>query len=184
VNTLIRDRFTGHFTDKDISQIEGFLDRDFSENGQVAIGSIFLFAAESKKPVQEVLAECEREWRRNWSFQHPEIRGDVFVPGNIGRRNRMSLESIYLSLGIKCPPGQQEKEEEIPNKAITVSTRNSVYRLGEAGQDGERTISRDKEQLDFTRCRIIYLQLGQSMELSCSDGPHPNWYTSGVISIE
>jgi hypothetical protein len=182
VNAEIKARIQAHFTEKEVGQIEDFLNRGFSENGQIAVASIFLFVSECQKSVAEVLNECEKEWERNWQYQHPEIKGDADAPGAAGIQSRSSLENIYSSLGITSPLCQMKAE--IPAKAITVTTRNSVYRFGEANQSRERTVSRDKKPLDFTRCKIVRLAIGQSMELRCSDGTHPNLYTSDVISIE
>jgi len=73
---------------------------------------------------------------------------------------------------------------EIPNEAFVVRTANSVYRFGEADKDGARTVSRDDRPLEFTRCTILKLEMGEGMELRCHNAPYPRWYTTRVVSIE
>lgn len=178
----IKATLKARFTSEEVTQIESFLDRGFSQNGQIVIASIFLFAKENQKSFADVLSECEKEWKRNWGYQHPDIKGDADAPGAIGIRNRVSLENIYGSL--KLPSPFSPKITEIPTKAITVITENSVYRFGKANQRGERNVSRDKKPLDFVRCRIISLAVGGDMELRCFDSSHPGWYTTPVRLIE
>lgn len=182
MNAEIKSRLEVHFTNEEVAQIKTFLDRGFSPNGQIVIASVFLFAQENKKSVAEVFIECEKEWERNWQYQHPEIKGDADAPGAAGIQNRMSLVNIYSSLNI--PHSPESKKAEISPRAIAVTTRNSVYRFGEANQKGERTVSRDGNPLDFTRCRIVFLNIGDDMELECLDGPHPEWHTTRVFSIK
>lgn len=177
----IKEKIKPHFTSEEVGQIEELLNRQFSKNGQIVIASIFLYAKENQKSVAEVLKECEKEWERNWQYQHPYIKGDPDAPAAAGMQNRASLQNIYSSLGITSPFAS--KKAEIPAKVITVNTENSVYRFGEANQKGERTVSRDGRPLDFTRCRIVSLAVGDNMELSCLDGPHPEWHTTVVCSI-
>ncbi len=105
----IKDAFGLILTSGEVLAIEAFLDRGFSRGGQIAIASIFLFAAEQEKPVVEVLVECEREWKRNWEFQHPEIKGDPDAPGAAGEANRTSLENIYHALNLPSPLVSSEK---------------------------------------------------------------------------
>jgi len=75
-------------------------------------------------------------------------------------------------------------EPDIPKRAVVVTTRHSVYRLGRANSKGERTVSRDTKSLAFTRCTLALLAVGERMELGCLDGPDPLWFTSPVESIE
>lgn len=182
MDTEIKASLQAHFTGEEVAQIEAFLDRGFSKNGQIVIASIFLFANEHQKSVAEVLNECEKEWKRNWQFQHPEIKGDTDAPAAAGIQNRASLGNIYNALQIPSPLSR--KKTEIPIKAVVVSTKNSVYRFGEADQKGERSVSQEGKPLDFSRCRIISLGIGEEMELECLDGPHPGWYTTAIRSIE
>ncbi|TFB09129.1 hypothetical protein E3V08_01335 [Candidatus Atribacteria bacterium MT.SAG.1] len=177
----IKARIKSCFTGKEVERIESFLDRRFSKNGQIVIVSIFTSAKREKISIKKVFIGIEEEWKRNWHFQHPEIKGDPDAPGNAGRQNRMSLENIYSFLGILSP--FKLKENKILAKAIIV-TNNSTYRLGKSGKNGERSVSRDVKPLDFTRCRIVSLSVGKSMELSCLDGSHPKWYTTNVTSIK
>lgn len=146
------------------------------------IASIFFFARDYKKPISEVLQACESEWQRNWNYQHPEIKGDPDAPGAAGLQNRLSLKNIYNALKIPLPSRRSLKPA--PTEKITVKTSNSIYRFGEADNNGRCSISRDERPLDFSVCRITNLAVGQSMELECLDGTHPGWYTSTVLSIE
>jgi hypothetical protein len=179
MNIEIKNKLKNRFTDKEVLQIETFLNKGFSENGQIAVTSIFLYSSEHQKSVEDVLSECGKEWERNWQYQHPDIKGDADAPGGAGTQNKVSLENIYSALKIPSP-----FNTEVPTKAITVTTKNSVYRFSEADKKGKRTISRDENPLDFTQCKILFLAIGKDMELECLDGPHPKWYTSVVRSIK
>lgn len=180
MNAGIRGKMEALFTKEEVAQVEKFFDRGFPPNSQIFIASVFLMAKD-RKSVAEVLIECEKEWQRNWQYQHPDIRGDAGAPGAAGVQNRLSLENIYNALDLPHP--SNVKESEIPAKAIVVTTRNSIYRFGEANERGERTVSRDLKPLDFSRCRIISLGVDQEMELVCLHCSHPSWYTTNVISI-
>jgi len=181
VKQKIRSVLVGRFSGKELNSILNFLKRDFSENGQIVIASIFINALENNKPTEEVLALCEKEWKRNWQYAHSDIKGDPDAPG-IGWQNRISLENVYAALNIPSP--FKEKEPEIPQNPLVVTTHNSVYKLGKAEESGKRTVSRDGHPLDFTECKILLLKKGGSMELECFDCAHLNWYTTMVISIE
>ena len=95
IESFLADKFQG----VELEKIKEFLDRGFSLNGQIAIASIFVFALEYGKSVDEVLAACQTEWENNWNFQHPEIKGDP----DMNRSNRISLEDIYLKIGVPSP---------------------------------------------------------------------------------
>lgn len=185
IKKLLGKKFQG----KELAQIVAFLDQGFSENGQVVVASIFLLAKEHQVSVADVLAQCQREWDRNWNNQHPEIRGNPDAPGGAGIQNRASLENIYAALGIPSPrQSAQERraagKKNIPSQAIVVTTGNSVYRFGKADETGKRTVSRDKHPLDFSSCRILVLMVGESMELKCFGASYSNWYTTLVTKIE
>ena len=180
MDTKVVDFLNNHFELAEVSKISAFL-RDFSQNGQITVASIFVFAQEAKKSVDEVLALCEKENQRNWYYQHPDIRGDVDALGGAGLQNRLSLENIYGALGIKSPAARRTK---VPDEAFVVITKNSAYRLGKADSNGERSVSRDARHLKFTKCKVIDLMAGDSMQLQCLDGPYCYWHTSTVDSIE
>lgn len=178
----IREKIVDHFEDKDVHLITEFLDRGFLQNGQIVIASIFLYAAEQGKSAEEILEACESEWKRSWQFQHPELKGDADAFGAAGMQNRASLENIYGALGIPSP--LEAGKADIPTTSFVVVTINSTYRLGEADEDGGRSISKDGGHLDFTRCRVIDLKVGARMNVECLDGPYPpGWSTSPVKSI-
>lgn len=183
MDTQIKETIATEFTDTEAHRIVAFLNKGFSQNGQIAIASIFLYAKEHRKAVFDVLRECEKEWERNWNFQHPDLRGNPDAPGGAGLQNRASLENIYAALGVPSPLAVIKKAE-VPTDAFVVRTRRSIYRFGRVDEDEGRAVSRDGEPLDFTRCRITFLSVGQGMELECLDGSHPHWYTSNVQSIE
>lgn len=89
------------FKDKELEQIESFLNRGFSTYGRTLIASLFLFAArDCQIPIEDVLEECEKEWERNWQYQPLEIRGSTDVLGDIGIQNADSLKNIHRALGI------------------------------------------------------------------------------------
>ena len=90
----------------DAARLVEFLNRDFSLGGQVAIASIFGYAKTQSIDPSTVLAQCETEDKRVWSFQHPDIKGDPGAPGNAGTQNRQSIERIYNDCGIMSPISQ------------------------------------------------------------------------------
>ena len=87
-----------------------FLEQGFSVPGQIAIASVFLYAREHSKQMDEVLEALSKEWKRNWYFQHPNIRGSADAPGGAGLQNRASLENIYSTLGIPSPTKDSRKK--------------------------------------------------------------------------
>ena len=78
----------------------------------------------------------------------------------------------------------EPKDELISVKAMVVKTKNSTYRIGEADENGEREVSRDEKPLDFKRCKVTVLKIGEEMELECVDPQYPAWFTTTVFSIE
>lgn len=100
---VIFDCLKVHFTNKEMEQIESFLNRGFSQYGRLVIASIFLFAGDCQKSVPDILNECEKEWERNWQHQPLEVRGSPDVSGDAGIRNADSLRNIYQALGISFP---------------------------------------------------------------------------------
>ncbi len=78
-------------------------DKRFCQNGQIAIASIYGFAKDHEVSSSDVNAEIEKEYERNWKFQHPEIRGSIDAPRAAGIQNRASIQNIYSALGIPHP---------------------------------------------------------------------------------
>lgn len=87
-----------------------FLGQGFCVPGQIAIASVFLYARENDKPTDEVLEALNKEWERNWNYQHPDIRGSADAPGGAGLQNRASLENIYSTLGLPSPTKDKRKK--------------------------------------------------------------------------
>lgn len=180
----MKEKMKALFTTQELAVIESFLDRGFSIDGQISIASIFLRAKEKGITIERVLEECEKEWVRNWTYQHPQIKGSPDLPGKLGMENRKSLENIYAAIGVLSP--FKEGTEGIPLAAFKATTRNSVYEFGEADRDGWRTVSRENNPLKFNRGRILYLLLGTGMDIEYvdSDGQKRVWGTTNVSSIE
>ena len=120
----IKVKIKDYFENKEIKRIEKFLSRGFSENGQIVIVSIFIFAKKEKRSIEKVFIGVEEEWKRNWRFQHTDIKGNPDAPGSAGKQNRMSLENIYSFLNIPSP--FKLKENKVLTKAIIVTTNNSI----------------------------------------------------------
>ena len=99
LSAFLRDVLTDN-ADKVIKYLE---EKAFSPEGQMVIGSIFAFAKDHEISVEKVIAEADKEWVRNWQYQHPEIRGSADAPGAAGMQNRASLNNIYQALGIPNP---------------------------------------------------------------------------------
>ncbi|PJE69595.1 MAG: hypothetical protein COU98_01165 [Candidatus Staskawiczbacteria bacterium CG10_big_fil_rev_8_21_14_0_10_38_10] len=179
----IREELLKCFKSEDVEKIERFLE-GFSPNGEIAVGSIFLFANERQIPVDDVLRECQKEEERNWKFQHPELRGDPDAPGGAGNQNRISLRNIYVALGIPDP--YMVGTENIPKGAMMVKTYNSTYEFGPVDSKGKRTVSRAGRPIDITHCRIRFLSVGKNMVLEPAEPREPDdiLQTSGVLSIK
>lgn len=168
-------------------------------NGQIVIVTLLESAHRHGKfeEAKELIAKFVSE---HWGYQAPEVRGD---PG-FTQKNAWYIERAYQELGLPLPSQEKELadvvddlkgavnavvdkalgEDCIPKKAFVVKTRNSVYRFGKADMEDARSVSRDDRPLDFTRCRIAFLEFGGRMTLDCLDGPHQHWYTSTVRVIE
>ena len=98
--SFLREKFDG---DPDAERAIAFLEKDFSSNGEITVGSVMLYAMEAGRTLAEVLAVCEEEWNRNWNYQHPDLRGDMDAPGGAGIQNRASICNIHAKLGIPMP---------------------------------------------------------------------------------
>jgi hypothetical protein len=174
------------FTTEELGEIEAFLDKGFNSfDAQVDIASIFLYAKEAGKSVAQVLAECKKEWNRNWNYQHPEIKGNPLAPGGAGKQNRASLRNIYEALGLPTP--QEAEKAKIPKGRFVVKTMNSTYRFGKDEGEGIRSVFTDSSSpLKGDKCRIACLAIGQDMEFYYHPEPPDHTYrtTSVVLSIE
>jgi len=183
LNTQARKALGGNFSEKEIAKIKDFLERGFSPGGIFAIISIFFYAKENEKTVDEVLEQCKDEWERNWQYQHPDLRGSPDAPGGAGNQNRISLTNIYNALEIPNP--YKEETENIPEGEFTARTENSVYHFGEADESGERTLVREGRPLRFSRGKILFLSEGKRMKIKIVDDPKGGaWETSPIVSIE
>ncbi len=76
-----------------IGRVEILVDK-FCFKGQVAIGSLCVFAQEGGK-LEEALNILDKQYEKHYSYQHPEICGDP----DYGR-NMDCLASMYEELGI------------------------------------------------------------------------------------
>ena len=76
---------------------------------------------------------------------------------------------------------EQSKQQESLRQPIKVRTRNSIYILGEEGQDRKRTLLRQNDGKGCTG-RIACLYVGGSMTFDRDDGKF--WRTSMVTRIE
>lgn len=86
------------------------------------------------------------------------------------------------------------QKQEIPKGPFVVKTRNSAYQFGRANKKGERLIKRlstneeNVQPLEFTRCKILNLAIGDQMQVKCLNGPENlrrwGWHTSVVKSVE
>ncbi|MDD5696741.1 MAG: hypothetical protein PHO90_02075 [Candidatus Pacebacteria bacterium] len=161
------------FTTEELEEIEAFLDREFnSPTAQVCIASVFIEAKKNEWSVAKALAECEKEWKRNWTFQRPDARGDPLAPEGSGRQNAKSLWNIYDALGV-------------PKGKFVVKTLNSTYWFGKDEGDGMRFVSTDScLPLLRHRCEIITLVVGKEMELDYGTPGEHRRTTSVIVSID
>ena len=75
--------------------------------------------------------------------------------------------------------------DKVPTEAFVVRTLYSRYCFGEADKNGARTVSRDNNPLEFTRCTLERIAVvGRGLTLNCHDGPYPHWYTSTIVAID
>lgn len=99
--THMRNAFPG----SDGDSIVEFLSKDFSNNGQVVFADLFIYGKEADKKVQEILSVLEKFFASDYQYQHPDIRGDLDIPGR-GEMNQRLLIIIYSQLGIPLPNRQ------------------------------------------------------------------------------
>lgn len=103
VDSVIRD-FLNKKLDGDADVAIDFLTEcGFCKNGQIVVGSIFVFAKEQGVSVEAVVGVAKKEYECNWQFQHPEIRGNPDALGAAGEQNRLSLLNVYNELGVSKP---------------------------------------------------------------------------------
>lgn len=95
---VLRQKFPGPEGESAVK----FLSQNFSENGQIAIASVFLYAGDVGKSVVDVLPALKRNFDKYWSYQHPDIRGDCDAPG-CGGQNRSIIKDVHDELGIPFP---------------------------------------------------------------------------------
>ena len=80
-NPRFRDALSEQFDATEVQQIVDFVEKGFSLNGEIVVVSVFFYAKEHGKSLDEVFAVCEAEWMRSWKYQHPDIKGDPDAPG-------------------------------------------------------------------------------------------------------
>lgn len=90
----------GDNADQAIKYLE---EKGFQLNGQLVVGSIFVFAKNGGVSGDTVIAAAEKEWERSWKYQHPMIRSNVDAPGQAGLQNHVSMRKIYEEIGIPNP---------------------------------------------------------------------------------
>jgi hypothetical protein len=142
MNQAVKDELDKSFPVGEADKVRKFLDKGFSNNGQVVIASIFLRAQEQGKKTDDILEQCDKELERNWKYQHPAIRGDPDAPGNAGIQNRRSLENIYSAMNMLSPLTEEGKEAKNEKKyegiqikdlkrndVIRIRTKNHIYVL-------------------------------------------------------
>jgi hypothetical protein len=104
VDPRIRQFLTDQLSPSDLEKCFDFLNKgDYGLEAQIALASAFVFAKEHKVDASRVIEAMQKEWERNWKYQHPQIRASADAPGAAGMQNRASLENIYSSLGIPSP---------------------------------------------------------------------------------
>ncbi|UZE92996.1 MAG: hypothetical protein IB617_02445 [Candidatus Nealsonbacteria bacterium] len=127
---------------------------------------------------KEYLDSLKKRYNRDPEYQHPDIGGRHHEIVGFSKTQEMFSDIYKRVLGLKL-----RKEQEIPNGSFIVKTRNSVYRFGK-DEEGERNVSRDRKPLDFSRCKITKLIIGDEMVLERLDDSGLELATTPVLSIE
>ena len=132
----------------------------------------------------------EEHWLDDWEYEktgYYEIISDLIQEGSMSAPETFGIFVPNNSDINKVASSLQKRYKTtiaVVRTPIIVKTRNSTYRFGKADKAGLRTISRDEEPLDFSRCKILFLALGRSMDLGCLEATHPYWHTSQVLHIK
>jgi hypothetical protein len=65
MDAIIVKMLKGAFLESEVVKIVNFIERGFSMEGEIDIASVFLYAKEYGKSVEDTLLWCEKEWNRN-----------------------------------------------------------------------------------------------------------------------
>lgn len=151
----------------------------YGERLSFDVANILMHAADQgEEKIEEVLGLLEKHFDKHLAYQHRDVRGMVYNSVGINETKVMFLDICEKVLGLK-----PMKKQEIPNGPFIVKTRNSVYRFGK-DEGGERNVSRDRKPLDFSRCKITKLIIGDEMVLEHLDDSGLELATTAVLSIE
>ena len=153
--------------------------KNYGEELSFDVANVLMHATDQgKEIIKEVLALLEKHFDEHLIYQHPNIRGTVYNSLGINKTKVMFLDICEKTLGL-----EPMKKQEIPIGPFIVKTGNSVYRF-EKNEEGERNVSRDRKPIDFSRCKITKLIIGDEMILERLDGSGFEWATTTVLSIE
>ncbi len=93
IQAFLREKISA----RSLQKVEKITGR-FSYQGQIAIGSLLVFAEEAGK-TDEALSLLEKFYDEHWKFQHPDMRGNPEASG----ANQSYLTDVYQQLGITPP---------------------------------------------------------------------------------
>lgn len=151
------------FEPEEAEAIVQFL-RDFGFYAVGLIANLFFSAREKGYSVSETIDLLMPEWRQNWKDQPELILGDPNAGGEIGERNRISLNNLHVKLGI--PLLEFDRENEIPKGAfISIDPQGFTREVSSADNNGIRTISfhPNKDQKLEYKAKILKLKVGENM---------------------
>lgn len=152
---------------------------NYGEKLSFDVANVLMHATDQREEtIKEVLDLLEKHFDKHLVYQHPDVRGTVYNSVGINETKVMFLDICEKVLDL----GPMRKQE-IPNGPFIVKTGNSVYRFGR-DEGGERNVSRDRKPLDFSRCKITKLIIGDEMVLERLDDSGFELATTAVLSIE
>jgi hypothetical protein len=152
---------------------------NYGEKLSFDVANVLMHAADQgEEAIKEVLDLLENHFNKNLAYQHPDVRGMIYNSVGINETQTMFLDICEKTLGL-----EPMEKQEIPDGPFIVKTRNSIYRFSK-DEGGKRNVSRDKKPLDFSRCKITKLIIGDEMVLERLDDSGFELATTTVLSIE
>ena len=165
---LIISLYEKGFSVEEICKINDLLQKGLFESAsaEINIASIFIYARDAGKTVEEVCVAIKEKGCPHWDNQHPELRGNPMAPGGAGKASVRAFNEICEALGITS-----FVSAEIPKGALEVRTENAVYSFGVEDNQGIRAVSRKaanslgaRFELPCNLCKITKLVEGYRME--------------------
>jgi len=150
---------------------------DFSPYAIAVFADILFLAKEKGKRAPEVLRIIGKEGGINWWDQVDLIRGDPNIPGDFGKKNRISINNIRAAL--ELPLLEFDKNTDIPVGPFSFEDAyGNIKHFGPEDQNGIRhvtfKVNDGKDEADY-RVKILKLIVGENIVINYI---HPRDYAS------